>query len=298
LFTSKRSAIEEIYKLEAAKIAQNPAPHYFQIEKGVIDAQFPESDDLKPSGRETLDALTDQARDLLAALHNTNSDPRLLIVVQRYIEALDPSSFSSVRLELFANNIRGLLHTFKDELSGPAIVSATALMLSHEQSMRQFPQWREFVEQGPIRVLSKDKLDQHNRTIIELLISPGADLSLAISAKAKAAALEIDQLSQNQNPKSGEYDATVRAITNFIKANVAYVLKQVKNGYVGGSSIIQKLYFSLFMKFLPHFKLFSSYVPELTWLVPILDYIQDLTPKHENSPKKKTKSRAKQLTKS
>ena len=146
-------------------------------------------------------------------------------------------------------------------------------------------------------VLSKDKLSQHNRAIIELLISPGADFSLAISAKAKAAAVEIDQFSQNQNSKSGEYDATVRAIANFLKANVAYVLNHVRNGYVESSSIVQKLYYSLFMKFLPHFKLFSSYVPELSWLVPILDYIQDLTPKHENSArtvkKKKTKSRDK-----
>jgi hypothetical protein len=253
----------------------------------VIDVQYPETHDLERPEFDSLKVLYDQVQTLIFALKSSNADPRLQAIAAKYAEALDVTAFSSVRLELFANNIRGLLQSAKEELSGPAVVSATALMLSHEQAMRQFPEWRAFIEQGQIASLSSDTIEKQNSEIIKVLTSQNAGFSLSISARTRTAALEIEQITSAERQDPRERDAVLRSVMNFIKANVSYVLKHAKNGYIEGSSTVQKLYLSLFSKLLPHFKLYCSYVPDLLWLVPILDYIQDLSPKPEGKKRKK-----------
>jgi hypothetical protein len=71
-------------------------------------------------------------------------------------------------------------------------------------------------------------------------------------------------------------DAVFRSLANLVKANVSYAIGLIRKGSASIHGLTNSIYFSFFLKLLPHFKLFCGYVKELAWLVPVLDYIQEL----------------------
>jgi hypothetical protein len=144
-----KKPLEKIYQREVgSRLSQEPAPYLFAVRDGVIDQQQAKSErSAVIANAESLSVLRTQALELSNVIKLSNADPRLLAKVTRYLDGTALESFSSIRLELYANEIRALVSTASGELGGAAIISATALLLTHEQVMSQFPNWRDFVKQ-------------------------------------------------------------------------------------------------------------------------------------------------------
>jgi hypothetical protein len=214
--------------------------------------------------------------ELSADIGLSNADPRLLAKVVRYLDGTALHNFSSIRLELYANEIRALVSTASDELGGSAIISATALLLTHEQVMSQFPNWRDFVKQPLLSLRVPEEARSTNQSIVQCLIDPGAALKLSVSSHVVKIGVDLRQALEVVDKQGRIEDAVFRSLANLVKANVSYAVGFIRKGSASIHGLTSSIYFRFFLKVLPHFKLFCGYVKELAWLVPVLGYIQEL----------------------
>lgn len=274
-----RKPLEKVYQREVgSRLDQEPAPYLFAVRDGVLDQQQAKSErSAVIANAESLSVLRGQALELFTVIKLSNADPRLLVKVTRYLDGTAPENFSSIRLELYANEIRALVSTASDELGGSAIISATTLLLTHEQVMSQFSNWRDFVKRPLLSLRVSEEARSTNQSIVQCLISPGAAFKLSVSSHALKVGLDLREALDGRRDEQGRVeDAVFRSLANLVKANVSYAIGLIRKGSASIHGLTSSIYFSFFLKLLPHFKLFCGYVKELAWLVPVLDYIQEL----------------------
>jgi hypothetical protein len=273
-----KKPLEKIYQREVGnRLGQEAAPYLFAVRDGVLDQQQDKSErSAIIANAESLSVLRSQALELSDVIKRSNADPKLLARVTRYLDGTAFESFSSIRLELYANEIRALVSTASDELGGTAIISATALLLTHEQVMSQFPNWRDFVKRPLLSLWAPEEAKSTNQSIVQCLINPGAAFKLSVSSHAVKIALDLREALEASDKRGRVDDAIFRSLANLVKANVSYAVGLIRKGSASIHGLTSSIYFRLFLKLLPHFKLFCGYVKELAWLVPVLDYIQEL----------------------
>lgn len=283
------SSIKAVYSALSVTLKQADAPFLFQVDEGVLDVPLSEQNkDREGIDPDAMSALREQANALWASLEASNIDPRLSRIVAKYVVSLE-SDLSVVRLELYANEIRALLGSLKNEISSLVLVSGTALVLSHEQVMRHSSRWRNFVERPLLPKSNSDRIEKDKIAILEVLGI--ATFRVSVSERTRIAASDLQDASRIDDTEGRISDAVLKSIVNLIKANVSYSIGLIKKGCIELNGISQRIYFALFLRLLPHFKLICTYSSELAWLVPILDYIQGLNSR--DAPKSKKKNRRK-----
>lgn len=283
------NSINAVYNALSTTLKQADAPFLFRVDKDILDVPLSEQNkDHEAIDPDALSALRDQVNILAASIESSNIDPRLGQIVAKYAASLE-SDLSVVRLELYANEIRALLSSLKDEISSPVLVSGTALILSHEQVMRHSSRWRNFVESPPLPRSNVTRIEKDTTAILQMLGI--ATFRVSVSERTRVAASDLQDASRIDDAEGRISDAVLKSIVNLIKANVKYSIGLIKKGYIELNGISQRVYFSLFLRLLPHFKLICTYTSELAWLVPISDYIQGLNSR--DAPESKKKNRRK-----
>jgi hypothetical protein len=142
---SNDEARKEIYeRVLGEKLDQLDAPYLFEIINYIVELTNTPAVEASASAGEGLALLVKEANDLAKSLVQTNVDRRFLSAINEYIGALTESNFSPIKVDLFSNRLRFYLVEMKDELPGFAIAEVSALLLSQERVLRQFPTWRAF----------------------------------------------------------------------------------------------------------------------------------------------------------
>ncbi len=268
-------AKKQIYdNILGEKLEQLDAPYLFDIVNFIVELLAPPLAEPSANATEALALLTKEAADLAAHIVQTNVDRRFLSALQDYISALTEHSFSPIKVDLYSNKLRAYLIEMKEQLPGFAIAEVSALLLSQEQVLRQFPAWRSFESDASKFSPTKEMFGQNQRLLEGLAAvtrnSEGVASDGVLDAFDK---LEdsIDALNVRNTTELGVF----RSIENFIKTNIRHVINTAKAWQVN-SSPNQARYARYLERLIPLIKLYIAANEKYAWLLPVIQWLEDL----------------------
>lgn len=275
----KRAALENeepakklIYeRILGEKLDQLDAPYLFEIINFVVDLTSPPPNDVSANANEGLALLAKEAHDLAGSLIRTNVDRRFLSAINEYIGALTEPNFSPIKVDLFSNRLRFYLIEMKDELPGFAIAEVSALLLSQERVLRQFPLWRTFESDASQFQIDQDTA-KNQQTLLER-IAFETKRSTGIASEGVLDAFDRLVESSTESKKTATLGIW-RSVENFLKINIRYVIGVAK-ALQTNVTANQIRYVKYLERLIPALKLYVSMDPSRAWLLPVIQWLED-----------------------
>ncbi|WP_128959932.1 hypothetical protein [Bradyrhizobium guangzhouense] len=267
-------ARRQIYdRVLGKKLDQLDAPYLFNIVDFLIELLAPPPADTPASAAEALALLTKQAFEIAERLDKTNVDRRFASALREYVDVLTEQNFSPIKVELFSNKLRAYLFELKDELPGFAIAEVSALLLSQEQVLRQFPAWRAFEADATRFMLDKPEIEKQ-RVVLDGITSETKATDGVVSEAVLDALSRLGESSHSGTTKTTTELGIWRSLENFVKTNVRFLIVATRNlqEYV---STNQYLYLKYIERLLPYLKLYVAMRENLAWLTPVLHWLED-----------------------
>jgi hypothetical protein len=267
--TAKKRIYEQVL---GEKLNQLDAPYLFDVINHIVELLSPPEPKANESSIEVLALLTKEASDLFQSLQPTNIDRRLLSAIQDYIKALTERNFSPIKVDLFSNKLRTYLVEFKEELPGFAIAEISALLLSQERVLRQFPVWKSFEQEASHFVPSDEVLVQNN-SLFESIANETRNSGGAVSDQVLDAFGRLEETSEATIRDTARFGVW-RSVENFIKTNIKHVIDTTKN-WSKSHSANQQRYLRYVERLLPSLKLFVVTNEKYAWLLPVIHWLEE-----------------------
>ncbi|MGJ4937175.1 hypothetical protein [Bradyrhizobium sp. HKCCYLRH3083] len=267
-------AKKEIYhSVMRERFDQLDAPYLFEIVDFVIELTNPPPFDNPPNATEGLAALVKQAHELAKTLTQTNVDRRFVSAIHDYIDALTEEHFSPIKIDLISNRLRFHLVEMRDEIPGFAIAEVSALLLSQERVLRQFPMWRAFEAEAskfdPNEEITTKQTELLSQVASETRNSTGIASDRVIEAFDRLIETN-DDISSNKTAEFGVW----RSVENFLKTNIRHVINAAKSIQKNATQH-QIKYMTYIERLLPAAKLYASMDSSKAWLLPVILWIED-----------------------
>jgi len=267
-------AKKRIYeKILGNQLQQQEAPYLFDINNYIIGLIGPQKTDTPINAEEGRALLAKEADELSKRLSQTNIDRRLLSALTDYVDALAEDSFSPIKVDLFSNKIRFFIIELHEELPTFAIAELSALLLSQERVLRQYPVWREFE-----RDASNFNPDEGTRKSQDELLRNIAEETRRADGPAdnevREALERLEQAGSNSDAKTTTTLGVWRSVENYLKTNIRYVIDIAKHLQTNLSEN-QARYLRYLERLLPLLKLYAKMDPGRAWLLPVIQWLED-----------------------
>lgn len=272
--SGNETARKSIYdRVLGEKLNQLDAPYLFDIVDFLIQLLNPPAAETSANAAEALALLTKQAFEIAERLDKTNVDRRFASALREYVDVLTEQNFSPIKVELFSNKLRAYLFELKDELPGFAIAEVSALLLSQEQVLRQFPAWRAFEAEASRFALDKQEAERQ-RAVLENIAAETKTAGEVASESVREALARLEESSHSGTTKTTTELGIWRSLENFVKTNLRVLIATSRNlqEYV---STNQYLYLKYIERLLPHLKLYVAMKENLAWLMPVLHWVEE-----------------------
>ncbi|WP_315799421.1 hypothetical protein [Bradyrhizobium sp. SZCCHNR1002] len=274
IFQNDETAKKEVYqKVFGERLDQLDAPYLFDIQDFKIELTSPPNSETTPTATEGLALLLKEAHALASSLAQTNVDRRFVSAINEYIDALTEQNFSPIKVDLFSNKLRFYLVEMKDELPGFAIAEVSALLLSQERVLRQFPAWRAFEADA-----SNFNPDEETSTTQEELLAHIANETKGSTDIASTSVLEaLDRLIETSEDPLTKKTAELgvwRSVENFLKTNIKHVVDAAKSVQQNVTQN-QLRYLKYAERLLPAARLYATMDSSRAWLLPVIQLLED-----------------------
>jgi len=267
-------ALKAVYAaILGEKLDQLDAPYLFEVIDSVVELSSPAEFDLASNAKEGLALLIKTANDLAGSLISTNLDKRFLGALNDYIEALADQNFSPIKVDLLSNRLRTYLTEMKDELPAFAIAEVSALLLSQERVLRQFPTWRQF-EAEASNYEPDDQTAEHQKALLEDITTQTKTTDGIATPNVLDA---LDRLLEtNAEPTTKQTTAlgVWRSVENFLKTNIRHMIGFGKS-LQANLTLNQARYAKYLERLIPSLKLYASLDPSHAWLLPVIHWLED-----------------------
>jgi hypothetical protein len=267
-------AKKKIYQEILGKdLEQLDAPYLFEIIDFIVELTAPPPSDASENAKEGLAILAKQANELAERLAQTNIDRRFLTAINDYVGVLTDHRFSPIKVDLFSNRIRSYLVEMRDELPGFAIAEVSALLLSQERVLRQFPEWRTF-ERDASQFEPNEQTQQKQQELLQ---------NLAIETRSESGIASRSVLDALERLKESSAETTLnntaalgiwRSVENFLKTNIRYVIDAVKSAQ-SNLSRDQARYLRFLERLIPSLKLYVAMDERRAWLLPVIQWLEE-----------------------
>jgi hypothetical protein len=272
-------AIELIYQqVLSDHLAQDTAPFLFDVVEYIIKLRIESAD--KPFETDTTSQgiahLARSAKQLLAALEQSNADRRFVSAVREYSDALT-HKFSPILVDLLSNRLRSFIVELRSELSGFVIAEITALLLSQDQVLRQFPEWQQFSKAAsefrPTIEFLREQQTALTAVARETRNTPSVAASEVIGALDR-----LEEAGSQDNTRETINLGVWRSFENFIKSNVGKMVETMKSLSETVSSK-QDAYLRYIDRILPYIKVVVKMRESLHWLIPVIEWMEEISRK-------------------
>jgi hypothetical protein len=255
------------------KLDQLDAPYLFEVINFFVELTNPPNAEISANASEGLALLVKEAHDLAASLIQTNVDRRFLSAINEYITALTETNFSPIKVDLFSNRLRFYLIEMKDELPGFAIAEVSALLLSQERVLRQFPAWRDF-ETDASRFSPDEQTSIDQQKLLESIASETKNAEGVASNGVLDAFDRLLESSSDANLKDTAALGIWRSVENFLKTNIRYVIGAAKTLRTNITAN-QLRYIKYLERIVPYLKLYVRMDEKRAWLLPVIQWLED-----------------------
>ncbi|HEX4407488.1 MAG TPA: hypothetical protein VH206_01830 [Xanthobacteraceae bacterium] len=255
------------------ELEQLDAPYLFEIVDFIIEIVSSPEGDSSTGATEGLAILVKEASNLAGRLTQTNIDRRFLSAINEYVDALTEANFSPIKVDLFSNRLRFYLIEMKDEIPGFAIAELSALLLSQERVLRQFPVWRAF-EADASKFDPDEQTAQKQRNLLESIAADTRQFEGVASDKVREALNRLEETGTNENKQKTAALGVWRAVENLIKINIRHVIDSVKLLQTSLTNN-QIRYFKYLERLLPLLRLYAQMDPSRAWLLPVIQWLED-----------------------
>lgn len=267
-------AIKKIYQeIVGGKLEQLDAPYLFDVVNSIVGLTNPPTVDQSQNAKEGLAILVKEASDLAGRLVQTNIDRRFISAVGEYIDALTEPNFSPIKVDLFSNKLRYYLIEMRDELPGFAVAELSALLLSQERVLRQFPSWRDF-ENDASKYTPDDQTASKQRELLEKIASTTRETAGVATDEVLAALGRLEESSSDKNLQGTGALGVWRSVENFLKTNIRHVIQTAKS-LQSNLSVNQTRYIRYLKRLLPYLKLYVAMDERRAWLRPVIQWLED-----------------------
>jgi hypothetical protein len=269
--------VEQIYRRVLSEhLTQENAPFLFDIVEYIIKLRIAPSGDASENDivSQGIAHLTRSANQLLAALEQSNVDRRFLAAVKDYCEALT-RKFNPILIDLLSNRLRSFIVELKNELSGYIIAETTALLLSQEQVLRQFPEWQQFSRAASEFHPSKELMRDQQSALAAVTRETRSATSVA--APEVIGALErLEEAGNLSNARETVSLGVWRSFENFIKSNIGEMIEMMRS-LSKSLSVKEDAYLRYIGRILPYIKMVVKMKESLHWLIPVVEWIEEIT---------------------
>jgi hypothetical protein len=277
------TALREIYtSILGSRLEQKSAPYLFDVISYVLRIRDTkkESIDKNDSLSRSISFLAVQARKLADSVKVSNVDKRFEAALEEYY-AMIIGNFDPILIDLFSNKLRAFLVELRDELSGYVVADTTALLLSQEQVLRQFPEWRDFAKAASEFSPDSEQQETQRKTILRIAQETKANPNVA-SMEVSTAFERLDEAASKPTTSPTIKLGTWRSLENFTKENIRKLLEIARELSERATySAAENNYIDFIEKLLPHLKLFIRMVESLHWLEPVVAWMEELLKKRK-----------------
>ncbi|RED28548.1 hypothetical protein BJ123_12276 [Rhodopseudomonas thermotolerans] len=275
LTKSDPNARDKIYELViGSQLEQLDAPYLFEVDNDTIDLAPPPPIEKPANASEALAILTSEASAIAKRLELTNADRRFLTALTDYIGALIETDFSPIKVDLYSSKLRAYLLQMADELPSFAIAEVSALLLSQERVLRQFPVWREFESDASQYEPDQDELTKQH----DLLANIATETRQASGVASNEVLAALERLERSSGEIETRKTATLgvwRSLENFIKVNIRHVIELAKT-IQNNLSRNQSRYIRYLERIIPYLKLYVGMNDNRKWLLPVVQWLDEV----------------------
>lgn len=276
------NATDTIYKTFINKqLEQNLAAYYFATKDTQLDIEDRKTSPT-PGARGSMSALRVQAMSVLNRARKTNLDRKFIEVIEEYADKIDDNA-NVIELHFLSTRIKFAMKQYEDEIPPHVYADLGALLLSQDQVLRNFPEWKLFTDNST--ATSNSDLDR-TKNFLETVKAEPSGTTEPISTNAAKALKKLEAATVSANTEESKNEI-ISSSDNALKTTILGAITKFKNfrdKIVYNHENVK--YIRFLLKNTPHLKLLCRSNEHLNYLVPLIDWIEAQAKAYlDNQPK-------------